>query len=117
MTSEVDLLGCARACAEKARRGLVECLRHVGDEQACRCWTRVRVAEQCRPHLGLGDPTRASWGKMLEEAYTQGALTEQAWWYYIPPGVAIVLVVLAFTLIGHAIEEVLDPRLRERSST
>jgi peptide/nickel transport system permease protein len=65
---------------------------------------------------GLGDPTRASWGKMLEEAFNQGALTEQAWWYFVPPGVGIVLVVLAFTLIGHAIEEALDPRLRERSA-
>jgi peptide/nickel transport system permease protein len=74
------------------------------------------LSETVLSFLGLGDPTRASWGKMLEDAFNQGALTEQAWWYYIPPGVGIVLVVLAFTLIGHAIEEVLDPRLRERSS-
>ena len=50
---------------------------------------------------------------MLEEAFQQGALTEQAWWYYIPPGLGILLVVLSFTLIGHALEEVLDPRLKE----
>ena len=54
---------------------------------------------------------------MLEESFQQGALTEQAWWYYVPPGVCIVLVVLAFTLVGHAIEETLDPRLRESGST
>ena len=53
---------------------------------------------------------------MLEEAFEQGALTEEAWWWYVPPGVCIVLVVLAFTLVGRALEEILDPRLRERSA-
>jgi peptide/nickel transport system permease protein len=75
------------------------------------------LSETTLSFLGLGDPSNASWGKMLEEAFTQGALTQQAWWYYVPPGVGIVLVVLAFTLIGHAIEEVLDPRLREQGAT
>jgi peptide/nickel transport system permease protein len=70
------------------------------------------LSETTLAFLGLGDPTNASWGKMLEEAFQQGALTEQAWWYYIPPGVGILLVVLAFTLVGHALEEVLDPRLK-----
>jgi peptide/nickel transport system permease protein len=72
------------------------------------------LSETTLAFLGLGDPTRASWGKMLEEAFTQGAITQEAWWYYVPPGVGIVLVVLSFTLIGHAIEEVFDPRLRDR---
>jgi peptide/nickel transport system permease protein len=70
------------------------------------------LSETTLAFLGLGDPTNASWGKMLEEAFQQGALTEQAWWYYIPPGVGILLVVLAFTLVGHALVEVLDPRLK-----
>jgi len=74
------------------------------------------LSETTLAFLGLGDPSNASWGKMLEEAFSQGALTEQAWWYYVPPGVGILLVVLAFTLIGHALEEVLDPRLREDRS-
>ena len=70
------------------------------------------LSETTLAFLGLGDPTNASWGKMLEEAFQQGALTEQAWWYYLPPGLGILLVVLAFTLVGHALEEVLDPRLK-----
>ena len=49
---------------------------------------------------------------MLEDAFQQGALTEQAWWYYVPPGLGVLFVVLAFTLIGQALEEILDPRLR-----
>jgi peptide/nickel transport system permease protein len=75
------------------------------------------LSETTLSFLGLGDPTRASWGKMLEESFTQGALTQEAWWYYIPPGVCIVLVVIGFLLVGHAIEETLDPRLREQASS
>ena len=37
-----------------------------------------------------------------------------AWWYFLPPGICIVLVVLGFTLVGYAIEEIVNPRLRER---
>jgi peptide/nickel transport system permease protein len=74
------------------------------------------LSETTLSFLGLGDPSRASWGKMLQESFEAGALTQQAWWYYVPPGVGILLVVLAFTLCGQALEEVLDPRLRDRRS-
>jgi peptide/nickel transport system permease protein len=72
------------------------------------------LSETTLAFLGLGDPSNASWGKMLQEAFEAGAVTLQAWWYYIPPGLGIMLVVLAFTLCGHALEEVLDPRLRDQ---
>lgn len=72
------------------------------------------LSETTLAFLGLGDPSRASWGKMLQEGFEAGALTEQAWWYYVPPGLGIMLVVLAFTLVGQALEEVLDPRLRDQ---
>jgi peptide/nickel transport system permease protein len=72
------------------------------------------LSETTLSFLGLGDPTRASWGKMLQESFEAGALTQQAWWYYVPPGIGILLVVLAFSLCGQALEEVLDPRLRDR---
>jgi peptide/nickel transport system permease protein len=72
------------------------------------------LSETTLAFLGLGDPSNASWGKMLQEAFEAGAVTEQAWWYYVPPGVGIMLVVLAFTLVGSALEEVLDPRLRDQ---
>jgi peptide/nickel transport system permease protein len=74
------------------------------------------LSETTLAFLGLGDPSRASWGKMLQESFEAGAITQQAWWYYVPPGVGILLVVLAFTLCGQALEEVLDPRLRDRRS-
>lgn len=72
------------------------------------------LSETTLSFLGLGDPTRASWGKTLQEAFQAGALTQEAWWYFLPPGLGIMLVVLAFTLCGQALEAILDPRLRER---
>jgi peptide/nickel transport system permease protein len=72
------------------------------------------LSETTLAFLGFGDPTRASWGKMLDEAFRAGALSRNAWWYFLPPGLGIMAVVLAFTLIGTALEEILDPRLRER---
>ena len=72
------------------------------------------LSETTLSFLGLGDPLRPSWGRMLDEAFSNGAIGKSAWWYYLPPGIGIVLVVLAFTLVGHALEEVLDPRLRDR---
>lgn len=64
--------------------------------------------------LGLGDPTHVSWGMMLHSAFTSVAILNRAYWYIIPPGIAIVLTVLSFTFVGHALDEILNPRLRER---
>jgi peptide/nickel transport system permease protein len=73
------------------------------------------LSETTLSFLGLGDPTRTSWGSMLDDAFEVGAITTGCWWYIIPPGVCVVLVVLSFTLIGQALEEVLNPRLKARS--
>ena len=72
------------------------------------------LSETTLSFLGLGDPTRVSWGSMLEDAYSVGAMTTGSWWFFIPPGVCVVLVVLSFTLVGQALEDVLNPRLREQ---
>jgi peptide/nickel transport system permease protein len=72
------------------------------------------LSETALSFLGLGDPLRVSWGTMLEFAFGAGAASTGAWWWLIPPGVAIVLVVLAFTMCGYALDEVINPRLRER---
>ena len=70
------------------------------------------LTETTLSFLGLGDPTRVSWGSMLDNAFAVGAITTGAWWYIVPPGVCVVLVVLAFTLVGQALEDVFNPRLR-----
>lgn len=72
------------------------------------------LSETTLSFLGLGDPTRVSWGSMLDDAYSIGAITTGSWWYFVPPGVCVVLVVLAFTLVGQALEEVLNPKLRDQ---
>jgi peptide/nickel transport system permease protein len=70
------------------------------------------LAEATLSFLGLGDPVQTSWGTMLHFAFDSGAIGRGAWWYVIPPGVGIVVVVLAFTLTGHSIDQALNPRLR-----
>jgi peptide/nickel transport system permease protein len=72
------------------------------------------LAESTLSFIGLGDPNRASWGAVLENAFEAGAPTLGAWWWIGAPGVCIVLVVLAFTMCGNAIEEIVNPRLRQR---
>jgi peptide/nickel transport system permease protein len=71
------------------------------------------IAESTLAFLGVGDLNSASWGAMLHEAWINGAVTAGAWWYLLPPGIAIVVVVLAFTLVGRALEAVLTPALRD----
>jgi len=64
--------------------------------------------------LGFGDPRVPTWGKMLHHAYGFGAFTRLAWWWIIPPGLAITTLCLAFVFIGHSLDEVVNPRLRRR---
>lgn len=64
--------------------------------------------------LGLGDPTHLSWGMTLHYAFSVGSLFSNFYWYLVPPGVCIALVVLAFTFIGYAFDQIVNPRLRER---
>ena len=62
------------------------------------------LAETTLSFLGLGDPLRVSWGAMLDSAYTQGAASTGPGGAWSRPGVAIVLVVLAFNMCGRALE-------------
>ena len=72
------------------------------------------LSETTLSFLGLGDPLSTSWGTVLEAAFNSGAATAGNWWWLVPPGTAIVLVVLAFTMCGYALDEILNPRLRKR---
>ena len=72
------------------------------------------LTETTLSFLGLGDPFSVSWGSILEAAFSEGAISLGAWWYLVPPGLCIVLVVLGFTMCGYAFDEILDPRLRRR---
>ena len=70
------------------------------------------LSESTLAFLGLGDPTVISWGQMLNFAFDRGAVSAGAWWALIPPGLAIVWVVLGTTLLGTALEDALNPRLK-----
>lgn len=65
--------------------------------------------------LGLGDPRIATWGRMLHNARGFGAFTVLAWWWLVPPGLAITCLSLAFVFIGNTVNEILNPRYRERT--
>jgi peptide/nickel transport system permease protein len=68
-------------------------------------------AETFITFLGLGDPSLISWGRLIENAFTDDALLNEAWWAIVPPGVCVALVVLACTMVGQALEDSLNPRL------
>jgi peptide/nickel transport system permease protein len=69
------------------------------------------IAESTLSFLGLGDPTLISWGNMLNFAFER-AISRMAWWFLLPPGFAIVWVSLSIILIGNALEEIINPRLK-----
>jgi peptide/nickel transport system permease protein len=69
------------------------------------------LSETTLTFLGLGNPTGVSWGSMINQAFNQGTVTSGAWWYVLPPGVAVLIVVLGFTLVGRAVENILNPRM------
>ncbi|OEJ24728.1 ABC transporter permease [Streptomyces agglomeratus] len=69
------------------------------------------LTEATLAFLGLGDPDVVSWGGMLQDAREAGAVSAGHWWYLAPPGIAIAVVALAFTLCGRAVESVLNPKL------
>jgi peptide/nickel transport system permease protein len=72
------------------------------------------LTETALSFVGLGDPFQPSWGQLLDAARTVGAPGLGAWWYFVPAGAAVVLVVYAFTLLGAALDDILNPKLATR---
>lgn len=64
--------------------------------------------------LGLGDPDSISWGRMLQNAYISQALDRELWWWIIPPGLCIAGLVASVYFISQGVEEVVNPKLRDR---
>jgi len=60
--------------------------------------------------IGLGDPFAPSWGQLLNAAQAAGAPSLGAWWLIVPPATCVVLVILAFTLVGNALDDVMNPK-------
>jgi peptide/nickel transport system permease protein len=62
--------------------------------------------------LGLGDPSRISLGKVIENAFQRAAISTGAWWAIVPPGALVAVIILCCSLIGGTLEDALNPRLR-----
>ena len=76
----------------------------------------IMIAEAGLSFLGLGNPTMISWGKMLSEAQSSGAVLFGQWWMIVAPGIGIFLSVYSFMRVGFAIEEVLNPKMHGQGS-
>ncbi|MEM2112322.1 MAG: ABC transporter permease [Candidatus Bathyarchaeia archaeon] len=76
------------------------------------------ITEASLSWLGLGDPRLASWGKILYDFNSSGVVTSKGlldyWFWVFPACLAIALLASAFVLVGYALDEILNPRLRER---
>jgi peptide/nickel transport system permease protein len=63
--------------------------------------------------LGLGDPFLPTWGKVINEAYTNGALYRGLYYWVLEPSVMLMLTSFAFAFLGFALDKIVNPRLRE----
>lgn len=72
------------------------------------------LTETTLSFIGLGDPFQPSWGQILNSAQESGAPGLGDWWVIAPPAVCVVLVVLSFTLVGNALDDLLNPKAQGR---
>lgn len=74
--------------------------------------TSAILIEAALSFLGFGDPSTVSWGMMLQWIWKTGHMFRAPYWL-LPPGICISLITLSFYLVGRAMDEVLNPRLRK----
>ena len=55
-----------------------------------------------------------SWGQMVNNAYNNLSMVRGQWWYFLPPGLFITILVLGFAMLGYGIEEIMNPALKRR---
>jgi len=78
--------------------------------------TSAIIVEAALAFLGFGDPGTVSWGMMLQWVWKTGHMFRAPYWL-LPPGICISLITLSFYMLGRAMDEVLDPRLRKEGGT
>ena len=62
--------------------------------------------------LGLGDPVLPTWGKVIQDAQTQGALYNGFYYWVLEPAALLMLTGLGFSMLGFALDRIFNPRLR-----
>lgn len=72
------------------------------------------IMETSLSFLGFGDPNLVTWGRIINQAVNFGAFPNLAWWWILAPAMAITFLCVGFVLISHALDQVLNPRLRKR---
>lgn len=72
------------------------------------------LTEASLEFLGLGNVNDVSWGTMLYWANNGQALLSGAWWWFVPPGLAIALVGASLALMNYGVDEIANPRLSRR---
>lgn len=70
------------------------------------------LAEAGLSFLGLGPSGSLTWGVMLNQAMAHNAFQIGAWWWFVPPGLLIALFGCGLSLINFAIDEIINPKLR-----
>lgn len=112
-----DYVSAARVAGEKAPRVIfVEVLPNLLPLLTAQFLFAVIFAilgEAGLSYLGLGATDSITWGTMLNDAQTGQALGLGAWWWFVPPGVLIAMLGCGLALINFAIDEVINPKLRQ----
>lgn len=72
------------------------------------------IVEASLSFIGFGDLSTPTWGREYATMQIEGANPPEAWWWMLPPGIAITILCVGFVFLGHAIDEIVNPRLRRR---
>jgi len=63
--------------------------------------------------LGLGDPLAPTWGKIIDDAYTNGALYKGLYYWVLEPSVLLAATSLSFAMLGFTLDKIFNPKLKE----
>jgi peptide/nickel transport system permease protein len=63
--------------------------------------------------LGLGDPLLPTWGKVINDSFTEGALFKGYHYWVLEPGLMLVMTAFAFSFLGFALDKIVNPKLKE----
>ncbi|MHA1850297.1 MAG: ABC transporter permease subunit [Candidatus Thorarchaeota archaeon] len=72
------------------------------------------LSEVVLDFFGLGDPAMISWGTMLYLAFNAGSMSNNLWWLVFPPGIMVIFLLLGVSMVGYAMDEIVNPKLRRR---
>jgi peptide/nickel transport system permease protein len=106
---EMDFVSCARSLGFSRRHimfsEILPNILHVVLPKFMLTIAAAMISEASLSFLGLGDTSVKSWGMMLNYAFQKGALVNGMWWWILPPGLCITLIVIAVVMLSFSLEE------------